>query len=128
MNVSLAVNIFLLVVKIYAFVVSHSKAILASAADSLVDIASQLVIAYAEYKVITPLHMSRPNWIHLHTYIMLNQLSLKASEYLQYHAGLCSTGLQYTARRDYAHTKYCSCLLGQCLSARSVYGAFCFGY
>ena len=51
MNVSLAVNIFLLVVKIYAFITSRSKAILASAADSLVDIASQLVIAYAEYKV-----------------------------------------------------------------------------
>lgn len=51
MNVSLAVNVFLLAVKIYAFVTSKSKAILASAADSLVDIASQLVIAYAEYKV-----------------------------------------------------------------------------
>lgn len=53
MNVSLAVNIFLLIVKIYAFITSKSKAILASAADSLVDIASQLVIAYAEYKVKT---------------------------------------------------------------------------
>lgn len=51
MNVSLAINVFLLAVKIYAFVASKSKAILASAADSLVDIASQLVIAYAEYKV-----------------------------------------------------------------------------
>ena len=50
MNISLAANIFLLVVKIYAFYVSKSKAILASAADSLVDIASQLVIAYAEYQ------------------------------------------------------------------------------
>ena len=50
MNISLAVNIFLLAVKIYAFIASRSKAILASAADSLVDIASQLVIAYAEYK------------------------------------------------------------------------------
>jgi divalent metal cation (Fe/Co/Zn/Cd) transporter len=51
MNVSLIVNISLLIVKIYAFWASRSKAILASAADSLVDIASQLVIAYAEYKV-----------------------------------------------------------------------------
>ena len=50
MNISLAANIFLLVVKIYAFYASKSKAILASAADSLVDIASQLVIAYAEYQ------------------------------------------------------------------------------
>ena len=54
MNISLAVNIFLLAVKIYAFIASRSKAILASAADSLVDIASQLVIAYAEYKASFP--------------------------------------------------------------------------
>lgn len=51
MNISLVVNVFLLIVKVYAYWVSTSKAILASAADSLVDIASQLVIAYAEYKV-----------------------------------------------------------------------------
>lgn len=50
MNISLVANVLLLVVKIYAFWFSKSKAILASAADSLVDIASQLVIAYAEYK------------------------------------------------------------------------------
>ena len=41
----------MLIVKCYAYWSSKSKAILASAADSLVDIASQLVIAYAEYKV-----------------------------------------------------------------------------
>ena len=58
MNVSLAVNIFLLAVKIYAFIASKSKAILASAADSLVDIASQLVIAYAEYKVSMPYNVN----------------------------------------------------------------------
>lgn len=51
MNLSLVVNVFLLIVKVYAYWASTSKAILASAADSLVDIASQLVIAYAEYKV-----------------------------------------------------------------------------
>ena len=51
MNVSLAANVLLLLIKFYAFWRSRSKAILASAADSLVDIASQLVIAYAEHKV-----------------------------------------------------------------------------
>ncbi len=62
MNVSLAVNIFLLVVKIYAFWASRSKAILASAADSLVDIASQLVIAYAEYKASTHCPLDPSRW------------------------------------------------------------------
>ena len=42
-NASLVVNVLLFAVKIYAYVVSQSKSVLASCADSLVDIASQLV-------------------------------------------------------------------------------------
>ncbi|KAK9828197.1 hypothetical protein WJX74_002590 [Apatococcus lobatus] len=50
-NISLVVNVALFAAKIYAFAVSHSKSVLASCADSLVDIASQLVLALADYKV-----------------------------------------------------------------------------
>ena len=50
-NISLIVNVALFAAKIYAFAVSHSKSVLASCADSLVDIASQLVLALADYKV-----------------------------------------------------------------------------
>ena len=42
-NASLVVNVLLFAVKIYAYVASRSKSVLASCADSLVDIASQLV-------------------------------------------------------------------------------------
>ncbi len=42
-NASLVVNVLLFAVKIYAYYVSRSKSVLASCADSLVDIASQLV-------------------------------------------------------------------------------------
>ncbi|CAK0784774.1 hypothetical protein CVIRNUC_007978 [Coccomyxa viridis] len=45
---SLVANVLLLVAKIVAYVLSHSSSILASAADSFVDIASQVVIAVAE--------------------------------------------------------------------------------
>lgn len=50
-NISLIVNVALFAAKIYAFAVSHSKSVLASCADSLVDIASQLVLALADHKV-----------------------------------------------------------------------------
>jgi hypothetical protein len=42
MNASLVANVLLLVAKIVAFILSSSKAVLASAADSFVDIASQV--------------------------------------------------------------------------------------
>ncbi|EIE27327.1 cation efflux protein [Coccomyxa subellipsoidea C-169] len=45
---SLIANVMLLVAKIVAFILSQSKSVLASAADSFVDIASQVVIAVAE--------------------------------------------------------------------------------
>ena len=41
MGASLVANVLLLASKIVAYVLSHSKAVLASAADSFVDIASQ---------------------------------------------------------------------------------------
>lgn len=43
-NLSLAANILLLTVKAFAFVVSGSFAVLASMADSGVDLASQVVL------------------------------------------------------------------------------------
>lgn len=42
MNISLVANVLLLLAKAYAFYVSMSRAVLASAADSFVDIASQV--------------------------------------------------------------------------------------
>ena len=47
---SWAVNIVLLVAKVYAFYISNSKSVLASLADSAVDLASQVVIWFAEFK------------------------------------------------------------------------------
>ncbi|GLI69831.1 hypothetical protein VaNZ11_014538, partial [Volvox africanus] len=49
-NASWVVNIALLVVKIVAFVLSGSYAVLASAMDSLVDTLSQAVLALAEHQ------------------------------------------------------------------------------
>jgi divalent metal cation (Fe/Co/Zn/Cd) transporter len=51
---SWAVNILLMAAKIYAYWASSSKAVLASAADSAVDLASQAVIAWAESKARRP--------------------------------------------------------------------------
>lgn len=48
MNLSWFVNITLLAIKIVAFVVSSSKAVLASLVDSIVDLLSQAVLYYAE--------------------------------------------------------------------------------
>ncbi|MEW5319854.1 MAG: hypothetical protein WDW38_010975 [Sanguina aurantia] len=48
-NLSWAVNILLFGAKIYAFYVSHSKAVLASMVDSIVDLVSQAVIFLAEH-------------------------------------------------------------------------------
>lgn len=48
---SWATNWLLLAIKIYAFSVSGSKAVLASMADSAVDLASQLVISVADYQI-----------------------------------------------------------------------------
>lgn len=48
MNASWFVNVLLLTIKIVAFVVSSSKAVLASLVDSIVDLLSQSVLAYAE--------------------------------------------------------------------------------
>lgn len=48
MNASWFVNVLLLTIKIVAFVVSSSKAVLASLVDSIVDLLSQTVLAYAE--------------------------------------------------------------------------------
>ena len=42
MHASLVANVALLLAKIAAYVLSHSKAVLASTADSFVDIASQV--------------------------------------------------------------------------------------
>lgn len=50
-NLSWAVNIFLLVGKVYAFWISSSRSVLASAADSAVDLASQVVIVWAEWQM-----------------------------------------------------------------------------
>lgn len=47
-------NIAILGLKIYAAATSQSKAILASLADSAVDIASQFVLSFAEYKIAKP--------------------------------------------------------------------------
>ncbi|GAB4819696.1 hypothetical protein N2152v2_006742 [Parachlorella kessleri] len=47
-KLSWAVNWLLLALKVYAFAVSSSKAVLASMADSAVDLASQLVLSVAE--------------------------------------------------------------------------------
>lgn len=51
MNASLVAKVLLLLAKAYAYYYSQSKAVLASAADSFVDIASQVVIAIAEHKM-----------------------------------------------------------------------------
>ena len=48
---SFAVNFFLLVAKIWGFGISQSYSVLASAADSVVDIASQAVLALADWQV-----------------------------------------------------------------------------
>lgn len=48
---SLAVNFFLLAAKLWGFAVSMSYSVLASAADSVVDIASQAVLALADWQV-----------------------------------------------------------------------------
>ena len=48
---SFAVNFFLLVAKIWGFGISQSYSVLASAADSVVDIASQAVLAFADWQV-----------------------------------------------------------------------------
>lgn len=50
-NISWAVNIFLLGAKVYAFYITQSKAVLASLVDTVVDIASQGVIAWAEHEM-----------------------------------------------------------------------------
>jgi divalent metal cation (Fe/Co/Zn/Cd) transporter len=47
-NLSWAVNCFLLLVKLYASIVSNSKSVWASLADSLVDLLSQAVLSLAE--------------------------------------------------------------------------------
>ncbi|KAL3131022.1 Photosystem II protein D1 [Trebouxia sp. C0009 RCD-2024] len=51
MNLSWAVNFLLLVVKFVAFGLSRSYSVLASAADSFVDIASQGVLAFAQWRM-----------------------------------------------------------------------------
>lgn len=48
MNASLIVNIALLIIKVIAFIVSSSKAVLASLVDSIVDLLSQTILAIAE--------------------------------------------------------------------------------
>jgi cation diffusion facilitator family transporter len=48
MNISWVVNVLLLIIKAIAFVFSSSKAVLASLVDSIVDLLSQAVLAYAE--------------------------------------------------------------------------------
>uniref|UniRef100_A0A061S4Y4 Cdf membrane protein n=1 Tax=Tetraselmis sp. GSL018 TaxID=582737 RepID=A0A061S4Y4_9CHLO len=48
---SLAANVLLLVSKIYAFFISRSQAVLASTADSGVDLASQAVLALAAWQM-----------------------------------------------------------------------------
>mmetsp|Transcript_23869 Transcript_23869/g.66204 ORF Transcript_23869/g.66204 Transcript_23869/m.66204 type:complete len:459 (+) Transcript_23869:141-1517(+) len=50
-NCSLAANIILLVAKLYAFLASGSQAVLASMADSAVDLASQAVLALATFQM-----------------------------------------------------------------------------
>jgi divalent metal cation (Fe/Co/Zn/Cd) transporter len=52
--VSWVVNILLMAAKAYAYWASSSKAVLASAADSAVDLASQAVIAWADVKARKP--------------------------------------------------------------------------
>lgn len=52
-TVSLAVNVALLVAKLIAFYLSRSKAVLASTVDSVVDIASQAVLAAAARRAAT---------------------------------------------------------------------------
>lgn len=47
-RLSLVVNLFLFAVKLYAFVYSQSQSVLASLADSAVDIASQLVVFFCD--------------------------------------------------------------------------------
>lgn len=51
MNLSWGVNFLLLVVKFIAFGLSRSFSVLASAADSFVDIASQAVLAFAQWRM-----------------------------------------------------------------------------
>lgn len=51
------VNILLFVSKLVAFIISNSMAVLASLADSFVDLASQAVISYADHKVSTVLYV-----------------------------------------------------------------------
>jgi cation diffusion facilitator family transporter len=48
MNASLIVNMALLIIKVIAFIVSSSKAVLASLVDSIVDLLSQAILAVAE--------------------------------------------------------------------------------
>ncbi|KAK9807039.1 hypothetical protein WJX72_011532 [[Myrmecia] bisecta] len=48
---SLLVNVLLLITKAFAYWTSQSKSLLASTADSFVDLASQLVLAVANYKI-----------------------------------------------------------------------------
>jgi hypothetical protein len=50
-TLSWIVNILLLVSKIWAYLVSDSKAVLASAADSAVDLLSQVVISYTDWRM-----------------------------------------------------------------------------
>lgn len=50
-GLSWVVNIVLLLAKIYAFVLSGSKAVMASAADSAVDLISQVVISYTDWQM-----------------------------------------------------------------------------
>ncbi|GBF97913.1 cation diffusion facilitator [Raphidocelis subcapitata] len=50
-GLSWVVNIALLVAKVYAFVLSGSKAVMASAADSAVDLVSQMVISYTDWQM-----------------------------------------------------------------------------
>ena len=49
-NVSWVVNIALFIAKFYAWYISGSKAVLASLADSFVDLVSQIVIFVAEWQ------------------------------------------------------------------------------
>ncbi|KAK9824789.1 hypothetical protein WJX74_008956 [Apatococcus lobatus] len=51
MQASWAANLALFVAKVYVYLVSGSMAVLASTADSFVDLASQAVISWAEHRV-----------------------------------------------------------------------------
>ena len=69
-QISLVVNIALSAVKIYAFVLSHSLAVLASLMDSLLDLALQLVLLVTERNIRLPVdgeYPVRTTWCHART-------------------------------------------------------------